>query len=70
MQNSCNQLYQFGSPPFDMNILEDAGKAAGVALLDIIDENPISRIGTTSYRTLDGVRSEITSLVCNKIKVR
>ena len=53
-----------------MNILEDAGKAAGVALLDIIDENPISRIGTTSYRTLDGVRSEITSLVCNKIKVR
>ena len=62
--------YGRGSPPFDIELMEDAGRAAGVALLDIIEANPISRIETSAYRNLDNVRSEIEGLVCNSVKVR
>ena len=43
MMDMKNRVYAAGlPPPFTIEILEDAGRAAGVALLDIINKNPIS----------------------------
>jgi hypothetical protein len=35
---------QCSSPPFTQEIFEDCGRAFGAALLDVIDDNPITRI--------------------------
>ena len=47
------------SPPFTQDIFEDCGRAVGAALLDLADDNPISRIPLSCYRTVNNVRTDI-----------
>ena len=47
------------SPPFTKEIFEDCGRAVGSALLDMIEDNPISRIPLSCYRTVNNVRTDI-----------
>ena len=47
------------SPPFTPEIFEDCGKAIGCALLDLIDNNPVSRILMSCYRSVANVRQDI-----------
>ena len=47
------------SPPFTKEIFEDCGRAVGSALLDLVDDNPISRIPLSCYRTVANVRTDI-----------
>jgi len=47
------------SPPFNLEIFEDVGHAVGIALLDHIGANPISRIPLSCYRTVENVRDDI-----------
>lgn len=46
-------------PPFTIEILEDVGHALCAAILDIIDDNPISRIPLTSYKNLQNIKNDI-----------
>ena len=66
-----SKLYSSGtSPPFTSEILEDAGRATGVAFLDIIGDNPVSRIATSNFKNVGNVREEINNMLSNKILVR
>lgn len=47
------------SPPFTKEIFEDCGRAVGAALLDMIEDNPVSRIALSCYRTVNNVRTDI-----------
>ena len=47
------------SPAFTQQIFEDCGRAVGCAILDLIDDNPISRIPLSCYRTVTNVRQDI-----------
>ena len=47
------------SPAFSKEIFEDCGRAVGSAMLDLVDDNPISRIALSCYRTVNNVRTDI-----------
>ena len=66
-----SKIYSTGtSPPFTTEILEDAGRAAGAAFLDIIGDNPISRIAGSKFKNVPNVRQDIRNMLSNKILVR
>ena len=50
---------QCASPPFTQDIFEDCGRAFGAALLDLVDDNPVSRIPLSCYKTVSNVRADI-----------
>jgi cytosolic carboxypeptidase protein 5 len=47
------------SPPFSVEIFEDVGNAVGVALLDHIGVNPITRFPLSCFRTMQNMRDDI-----------
>ena len=47
------------SPPFTKEIFEDCGRGFGAALLDLIEDNPVSRMPLSCYRTVNNVRTDI-----------
>jgi hypothetical protein len=47
------------SPAFTPEVFEDCGRAIGVALLDLVDDNPVSRIVMSCYRSVANVRTDI-----------
>jgi len=60
VQDPNSKIYaNTNSPPFSQEIFEDVGHAVGVALLDHIGVNPISRIPLSCYRTVENVRDDI-----------
>lgn len=42
-------------------MFEDCGRAVGAALLDLIDDNPISRIPLSCYKSVANVRQDIAN---------
>jgi hypothetical protein len=50
---------QCNSPPYTQEIFEDCGFAVGVALLDLIDDNPVTRIPLSCFRSVKNVRDDI-----------
>jgi hypothetical protein len=49
------------SPPYTQEIFEDFGRAFGAALLDLIDDNPVSRIPLSCYKSMENVRKDIVN---------
>eukprot|EP00352_Strombidinopsis_acuminata_P002555 CAMPEP_0176387350 /NCGR_PEP_ID=MMETSP0126-20121128/36697_1 /TAXON_ID=141414 ORGANISM="Strombidinopsis acuminatum, Strain SPMC142" /NCGR_SAMPLE_ID=MMETSP0126 /ASSEMBLY_ACC=CAM_ASM_000229 /LENGTH=180 /DNA_ID=CAMNT_0017754893 /DNA_START=1591 /DNA_END=2133 /DNA_ORIENTATION=- len=47
------------SPPFTQDMFEDCGRAIGAALLDLIDDNPVSRVPLSCYKNVLNVRQDI-----------
>jgi hypothetical protein len=47
------------SPPFNIEIFEDVGRALCVAILDYIEDNPISRIPLSAYKNIANIRHDI-----------
>eukprot|EP00349_Pseudokeronopsis_sp_Brazil_P006520 CAMPEP_0202968416 /NCGR_PEP_ID=MMETSP1396-20130829/13681_1 /ASSEMBLY_ACC=CAM_ASM_000872 /TAXON_ID= /ORGANISM="Pseudokeronopsis sp., Strain Brazil" /LENGTH=150 /DNA_ID=CAMNT_0049694681 /DNA_START=526 /DNA_END=978 /DNA_ORIENTATION=+ len=47
------------SPVYNIEIFEDIGNALCIAILDFIDNNPVSRVPLSAYKNLGGVRSDI-----------
>ena len=47
------------SPAFTQEIFEDCGRAFGFALLDLVDDNPVSRIPLSCYKSVANVRQDI-----------
>jgi len=55
-----DKMYNNGiPPPYSIEILEDVGWATAVALLDIIQENPLSRIEQSNFKNLSGIWEDI-----------
>lgn len=40
-------------------MFEDCGRAVGAALLDLVDDNPISRVPLSCYKNVLNVRQDI-----------
>jgi cytosolic carboxypeptidase protein 5 len=56
----ASKIYsQCASPPFTPLIWEDCGRAFGAALLDFVDDNPVSRIPLSCFRSVANVRTDI-----------
>ena len=49
------------APPYTAEIFEDVGRAFCIGLLDNIENNPVSRIPLSSYKTLEGIKNDILS---------
>ena len=47
------------SPAYTKEIFEDCGLAVGAALLDLAEDNPVSRIPLSCYRSVTNVRTDI-----------
>lgn len=50
-------------PPFSVEILEDVGHALCAAILDIIEENPITRIPLSSFKNIQVRHSKFYNLL-------
>lgn len=49
------------APPFTQEIFEDCGRAVGASLLDLVDDNPISRIPLSCYKSVANVKLDIAN---------
>lgn len=47
-------------PPYNIEILEDVGRAFGASVLDLIGDNPVSRLPLSRFKNLEGVRSDVS----------
>jgi hypothetical protein len=50
------------APPYTIEIFEDVGRAFCIALLDYMDKNPVSRIPSTSYKTVENIKTEVINM--------
>ena len=58
--DSTSNIYSNGMwPCYNIEIMEDAGHAFGSSLLDLVEDNPISRIPLSRFKNLSGVRTEV-----------
>ena len=54
-----SRLY-WGKPPvYNIEIFEDIGRAAVISILDLHDDNPISRVPKSVYKNLLGIRLDL-----------
>ena len=49
------------APVYNIDIFEDVGRAFCVSLLDYYKINPISRLPTSWYKSLDGVKNDLVN---------
>jgi hypothetical protein len=50
------------APPYTIEIFEDVGRAFCISLLDWFEKNPVSRIPSTTFKTLEGVKNEVINM--------
>ncbi len=50
------------APPYTIEIFEDVGRAFCIALLDLMDKNPVSRIPSTSFKNIDGIKNDVINM--------
>lgn len=60
-------LYRGKPPVFNMEIFEDIGRATLIAILEMEDDNPISRVSKSIYKDVKSMRLEIS--IQNNINV-
>lgn len=65
LTNINSQVYSNGPPKYDISIFEDVGKAVGVALIDLEQSNPLTRI-----RNLNQVKLDVAVYVANMVPFR
>ena len=46
-------------PAYNIEIFEDVGRAFASSILDIVEDNPISRIPLSKFKSLEAVRNEV-----------
>ena len=62
--DSTSAIYadkSLAAPPYTIEIFEDVGRAFCIALLDQLEKNPVSRIPSTTFKNLEGVKNEVIS---------
>lgn len=52
---------QMATPAYTIEIFEDVGTAFCIALLDYVDKNPISRLPSSTFKTLDGLKATLVN---------
>lgn len=60
--DSHSKIYsEYKTPPYSIEIFEDVGRAFCIGLLDYIENNPVSRIPTSTYKCLENIKTDIIS---------
>jgi hypothetical protein len=55
-----SKLYKDGrTPNYATEVFEDVGRAVCIALLELAQCNPITRMATSHYKNLDSLRKEL-----------
>lgn len=57
--NPYSKLYEGKPAVYVPEILEDMGRTICNSLLDLTDDNPVSRIPNTNYKTLEGLKADL-----------
>lgn len=71
VSDSTSSIYANGTcPAYNIEILEDVGRSFASALLDIIDDNPISRLTLSKFKNLEGVRNDVADNLGKNIKLK
>lgn len=47
------------TPSYTIEIFEDVGKAVCIAMLDLIEKNPISRVPSSQYKNIHNLKREL-----------
>lgn len=47
------------TPNYTIEIFEDVGRAVCIALLDIIEKNPVSRLSSSQYKTIANLKRDL-----------
>lgn len=50
------------TPAYTIEIFEDIGRAFCCAILDYLDKNPMSRIPSTNFKSLEAIKAEMISM--------
>ena len=50
------------APPYTIEIFEDVGRAFCIAILDLLDKNPVSRIPSSTLKNLEGVKNDVINM--------
>lgn len=53
-------LYKHKPPVFNIEIFEDIGRATVISMLDIIDQNPVSRVPKSIYKDIVNMKLELS----------
>lgn len=60
VSDATSKIYHgCSSPAYTQDIFEDCGRAFGAALLDMVEDNPLSRIPLSCYKTIHNVKDDI-----------
>jgi hypothetical protein len=60
---SDSVIYKDGPPEFTTELFEDLGKSVAISILDLAEKNVHSRLFTTKYSNLLGIRVEMAEHV-------
>lgn len=55
-----SMLYKHKPPVFSIEIFEDIGRATVISMLDIIDQNPVSRVPKSIYKDIVNMKLELS----------
>jgi hypothetical protein len=47
------------APPYTVEVFEDIGRAFCIGLLDFYDCNPVSRLPSSYFKNLEGVKNDL-----------
>eukprot|EP00357_Protocruzia_adherens_P000565 CAMPEP_0115022640 /NCGR_PEP_ID=MMETSP0216-20121206/31702_1 /TAXON_ID=223996 /ORGANISM="Protocruzia adherens, Strain Boccale" /LENGTH=1017 /DNA_ID=CAMNT_0002395425 /DNA_START=142 /DNA_END=3195 /DNA_ORIENTATION=- len=70
LSNYKSSFYKKGTPPYDPQVLEDIGKGMCIAILDLADLNPMSRIKNSPFRNLSNLRIHVSEKLLAHVPYR
>lgn len=68
--NRGSEIYAKGPPQYNIEVLENVGKAIAVSILDSIEANPDSRLANTEYVNLRGLKTDLAKYVAKMAPFR
>lgn len=62
VSDSTSTLYSNGMcPPYNIEILENVGAAFAASILDLVNDNPVSRLPMSRFKNIEGVRNDVAN---------
>ena len=50
-------------PPYNIDILENVGASFAASILDLINDNPVSRLPLSRFKNVEGVRNDVSNTI-------
>lgn len=66
--DNVKSVYYAGKTYFTIRSYENLGRCICISILDLFNKNPFSRIGNTSFKTIDGIKEGINEQLMKNAK--